>query len=159
MNFTFFPVNTSRYQSEFDAVKINQILEENTLKGSLSSTAHHTNKTFIGTIERERFKIISSSNRTSMFCVFEGKILSENNQIVMITRLHPTFKNLFLFWFLAMISLLIFLPGKSNKIVTILMFICFVLFLRHLLITFIFKKSEAEGNKKLIQLLKMTAIQ
>ena len=136
--FHFFPVNTSRYHSEFDAVKISQILKENTLKGSLSSTANHTNKTFIGTIERERFKIISSSNRTSMFCVFEGKILSENNQ---------------------MISLLIFLPGKSNKIVTTLMFICFVLLLRHLLITFIFKKSEAEGNKKLIQLLKMTAIQ
>ena len=158
MNFNIFPKETSSYISEFDSVKLIETLKENTLNGSLSSTAYVTNKKFIGSVEKDNFKIISSSNRASMFCVFEGKLINGSNQISLVKKFHSTFRNLFIFWFLAMLSILIFLPGKSNQIGTIIMFISFVFLLRYLLIKLLYGKSEEEGMEKLINTLKLTEI-
>lgn len=158
MNFNIFPKETSSYKSEFDSDKLIEILKENTLNGSLSSTANQTQKKFIGRVEKDNFKIISSSYRTSMFCVFEGKLSYQSNQILLVKKFHPTFRNLFLLWFLAMLSLLIFLPGNSKQIATIIPFISFVFLLRFLLITLLYRKSEEEGLEKLIHTLKLTEI-
>jgi hypothetical protein len=57
-----------------------------------------------------------------------------------------------------MLSILIFLPGKSNQIGTIIMFISFVFLLRYLLIKLLYGKSEEEGMEKLINTLKLTEI-
>lgn len=158
MKYNIFPKETSTYKSEFDSVKLIETLKENTLNGSLSSTAYQTNKKFIGSVEKDNFKIISSSNRTSMFCVFEGKLVNESNQISLVKKFHPIFRNLFFFWVLAMLSILLFLPGKSNQIGTIIMFISFAFLLRYLLITLLYRKSEEEGIEKLINTLKLTEI-
>jgi len=158
MNYNIFPQETSNYKSEFDFTELIEKVKENTLIGSLSSTAYNTNKKFIGSVEKESFKIISSSNRTSMFCIFEGKLINECNQILLVKKFHPTFRNLFFFWAVAILSVIIFLPGKSNQVVTIIMFLSFVLLLRYLLITLIFRKSEEEGMEKLINTLKLTEI-
>lgn len=158
MNYTIFPKETTSYKSEFDLVKLIETLKENTLNGSLSSTTYQTQKKFIGSVEKDNFKIISSSYRTSMFCVFEGKLINQSNQILLVKKFHPSFRNLFFIWFLAMLSILIFLPGKSNQIGTIIMFLSFVLLIRYLLITLLFRKSEEEGMEKLINTLKLTEI-
>ncbi|MCZ8297991.1 MAG: hypothetical protein O9297_12325 [Flavobacterium sp.] len=155
---TIFPKSKFRYKSDLDIATIFEVLKENTSDGSLSSTAHSTTKYFVGTIENEWFKIISSASRTSMFCVFEGKITPKSNEIEVVHTFHPTFKILFIFWFTALISLLIFFPGNSNRIVAVALFTCFAFVLRYFLITIIFKKAEAEGQIKLIEILKLTEI-
>ncbi|MDI9868926.1 hypothetical protein [Flectobacillus roseus] len=159
MSYNIFPNENSIYKSEFEPVKLIETLKENTLIGSLSSTAYMTNKAFIGIIENDNFKIISSSNRISMLCVFEGRLGSEGKQVTLVKKFHPAFRNLFVFWVGAMLSLFIFFPGKANQTSTILMFLALVFLLRYLLITFIYRKSEEEGIEKLITILKLTEIE
>ncbi|WP_162127687.1 hypothetical protein [Flavobacterium phycosphaerae] len=156
MKSRIFPKESSNFKSEFDFNQLIEILKENTLDGSLSSTAYNTSKKFIGSVEERSFKIISSSNRTSMFCIFEGQLLNESKEILIIKKFHPTFRNLFIFWAIAMLSILIFLPGRSNPVVSLIMFFAFVLFLRYLLITVLYRKSLEEGMEKLTDTLKLT---
>ena len=158
MNYNIFPKETSNYKSEFDSVELIETLKENTLNGILSSTAYTTNKKFIGSVEKESFKIISSSSRISMFCVFEGKLVTESKQITLVKKFHPTFRNLFFFWAVAMLSIMLFLPGNSNRVATVVMFLTFAFLIRYLLITLIYRKSEEEGMEKLTDTLKLTEI-
>lgn len=160
MKYNIFPNETSKFKSEFELEEIKEILKENTFNGSLSSTAHTTEKMFIGSIEEDKFKIISSSNSTSMFCVFEGQFNKNENVKISITKkFNPVFRNLFIFWAIAMISILIILPGdQNNRFTQGLMLLIFIPMVRYLIITFIYRNSEEEGIEKLTNILKLTEV-
>jgi len=161
MAFILFPNETSIFESEYTSSEIVQHLKENTLEGALSSTAHKTNKIFIGEVETYRFKIISSYPKTAMFCVFEGKIEeSIPTQITITKKFHTTFKWLFILWFVGLLTVVFITPNKTidEKIKEAIMFAIVAFTIRYLVIKMLFRKSEENGIEALENLLKLKEI-
>ncbi|OYU96916.1 MAG: hypothetical protein CFE21_01110 [Bacteroidetes bacterium B1(2017)] len=158
MKFSLFPKETSLYESEFDILELIEILKENTLNGMLSSTNYQTNKKFIGSIEQESFKIISSAKKTSLFCVFEGQKANVGKQISIVKKFHPIFRNLFILWFVSILIVILFPPFEPNEIIEIFLFVSFATILRYVLIKVLFDTAKTEGIKRLSDLLKLSEI-
>lgn len=161
MNLHLFPNETSIFESEYTSSQIIQLLKENTFEGTISSTAHKTNKMFIGEVEKYRFKIISSHPKTSMFCVFEGKIEeSIPTRITLTKKFHTAFKWLFIMWFLGLLTVIFITPNKAidQKITEAIMFTVIAFVIRYLAIKILFRKSEENGIETLENLLKLKEI-
>ena len=160
MSFTIFPYQTSQYQSEWEPDKLLAILKENTFEGSLSSTAHQTGKPFIGEVEGTSFKIITSARPTSMLCVVEGRVNENGKANISITkRFHPTFRNLFVFWAIALFTIPLILPGTiSQKITHSILFLVFIPLIRYLLITFLYRNVEEEAMQEVETILKLKEV-
>jgi hypothetical protein len=160
MSFTIFPYQTSHYQSEWEPDKLIAILKENTFEGSLSSTAHQTSKRFIGEVEGTTFKIIASARPTSMLCVLEGRLNENGKDTISITkRFHPTFRNLFAFWAIALFTIPLILPGTvSQKITHSILFLVFTSLIRYLLISFLYRNIEKEAMQEVETILKLKEV-
>lgn len=159
MSFSIFPTETTTYQSQLDKDTLMQTLKENTLDGALTSTMYTTHKKFIGTVEGYGFRIIISARRTSMFCVFEGQLNPETSQLTITKRFHPSFRNLFVFWVLSLVAVMVFLPTPlDKKIWSVIMFTLFAIVIRLAMIALLFRPAEAEGTEALEDLLKLKEV-
>ena len=160
MAFTLFPTKTSVFQSELTNEQLIQVLKENTFEGILSSTAHQTNKKFIGEIDNYRFKIISAQPKTAMFCVFEGKIEESTSPKISITRrFHSSFKWLYVFWVIGLLTV-IFISTKTieKAINQSIPFLIIAFAIRYFIIKLLFKPAEKNGIETLENLLKLKNI-
>jgi hypothetical protein len=73
MNFNLFPNETSLFESGFTTDQVVKLLKENSFEGSISSTAHSTDKRFIGTLSNHRFRIILHNQKTQCFVFLKEK--------------------------------------------------------------------------------------
>ncbi|MCC9063498.1 hypothetical protein [Flavobacterium piscisymbiosum] len=160
MAFTLFLNKTSVFQSELPYEQLIQVLKENTFEGILSSTAHQTNKKFIGEIDNYRFKIISAQPKTAMFCVFEGKIEESINPKISITkRFHTSFKWLYVFWVISLLTVIfISTPTLEKAISQAIPFLIIALAIRYFIIKLLFRTAEKNGIETLENLLKLKEI-
>ena len=161
MNLNLFPNETSIFESKYTSLEITQHLKENTFEGTISSTAHKTNKNFIGEVDKYRFKIISSYPKTAMFCVFEGKIDESTPTRIMLTKkFHSAFKWLFIMWFLGLTTVIFISPNKTmeQKITEAIVFAVVAFFVRYFVVKLFFRKSEEIGTEALEDLLKLKEI-
>jgi hypothetical protein len=161
MNFNLFPNDTSLFESEFTTDQVVKLLKENSFEGSISSTAHSTDKRFIGTLSNHRFRIISSQPKNAMLCVFEGKIEEASpTKISINSKFHTSFKWLFILWILGLIAVIFICPKAiEEQIKEAIVFLIIAFVIKHFIVKILFKTNEQKGLEELKNILHLTKIE
>ena len=160
IKFNIFPNEILVLESELKAEELKKILLENTFKGSLS-TSNITKKKFIGKVNENDFKIISSKSPKSVFCVFNGVITEENSTRIKINlKLHTGFRILFSVGTIVLASLLLVSPIElSEKLGQIFMFLILIIIGRFFFINILFNNIAENGINDLKSVLKMNEVE
>lgn len=143
------------------AEDINTSLEKLNKRTKISSSliSSYTDKTFIGKINSNNFKLITSEIGKGAFCVFNGSIT--NNQIKVIATVNTPFKILISIWAIGFFGFILFMGAKENfegLIPQLIPFLVFLLVIRYLLIGLFFKKLTNNGIKRFKDILNIKSL-
>ncbi len=129
-----FPKESYTFQSNLEAGQIKRIMEDNLTVGALALT-HNNPKKFLGEMSNNTFEIISTVQKTGVFCVIKGRFIPiDQNPVEIDVVFNRTFRTLFMFWFLALTALMVFTSkGTQDFIIHYVMFLLFVFLMRHFL--------------------------
>ncbi|MFD0962580.1 hypothetical protein [Pseudofulvibacter geojedonensis] len=128
-------------------------------KKSNSLISSYTDKTFIGKVETNNFKLISSEIGKGALCVFTGNV--KNNEIQVTTTVNTPFKVLISIWAIGFFSFILFMGAKENfesLIPQLIPFLVFLLVIRYLFIGLFFKKLTNNGIKRFKDILNIKSL-
>lgn len=149
-----FPSKKLTIEFKNSAERISEILKINT-KESKYLTSQFTEKNFVGTVENNKFQIISSKIGIGAITVFKREIT--NGCINITTFLNKPFKILFsiilLFPVIAIIVLL-FTKGFRETVSILPMLLVHLIFTKFFFINIAFKRSSDLMIKKLVSITK-----
>lgn len=145
-----FPTSYYQFKLIDDEIKTLERLERRTeISNSLISAK--TEKSFIGTINRNQFQIISSEIGVGAFCVLNGKIEKDKGNIKV--EINKPFKIIFSLFFLFPLIGLIFQCVKNQEITHILIMILVavlqILIIRFLMLELIYRILSKKSINKL----------
>jgi len=113
-----------------------------------------TEKSFIGNIKENQFKIISSNIGKGAFCTLNGKINKENGEVIV--EINKPFKILLsIFMFLPIIAIIIQLITKPSDFNPIFILVCIgqILIIRFFFIEIFYKILSKQSINKLSDVL------
>ena len=148
-----FPTNTYEFELTKESSYALSELEENTLI-TKSIVSEWTDKKFIGQVNENGFKIISSKSGRGAFCILEGNLKSKKG--ILKIRIHKAFKILLSFiYFFPIIGFTIALFTKEKEIIISLILptvMCIIVF-RFIITELAFRIISKNGLKKLKEII------
>ncbi|MCB0473069.1 MAG: hypothetical protein KDC56_08420 [Flavobacteriaceae bacterium] len=149
---------TSSYQFELkkeSSVALSE-LEKNTLI-TKSLVSEWTKKAFIGQVNNDEFRIISSKSGRGAFCILEGKFKSKKG--ILEIRIHKTFRIMLSLLYLYPIigfTIALFTAEKDEIILLIVPTIMAIIVFRFIFTELAFRIVSREGLKKLTETIGIT---
>lgn len=155
LNFTkiLFPTKEVKFKCINSQIETLDRLNRRTEK-SENLSSQFTDKSFIGSIEANKFKLISSKIGKGAFCIMTGIINS--NDIIVKVEIHKVFRILCgIILLLPLIGLIITLFTRIEKFSPIMIFVVIgqILLIRYLFIGIAFKFLSRESLQKLREVL------
>ncbi len=153
-----FPTNNYQFELKKENSDALSELEKNTLITD-SLVSEWTKKAFIGQVNRNGFKIISSKPGRGAFCVLEGKVESYNGTLEI--RIHKAFRvMLSLIFLFPIIGFLIALFTKEKEIIISLIIptLMAIVVFRFVFTELAFRIISKNGLNKLTEIIGITKL-